>query len=86
MSDIKRLHTSDTDSMIGGVCGGLAEYFGVDSTLVRILFVIFAFAGGPGVLVYLVLWFVLPDEDDLHEQAALREAGKRKNDDPSFEI
>ena len=47
--------------MIAGVCGGVAEYFNVDPTLVRLLFVLFALAGGPGLLVYIVLALVMPN-------------------------
>lgn len=46
--------------MIAGVCGGLSDYFGVDTSIFRILFVIFAFIPGPSVLVYLALWVILP--------------------------
>jgi phage shock protein C len=57
----KRLTKSATDRRISGVAGGLAEYFNVDPTLVRLLFVLFTFAGGPGILVYIVLSLVLPE-------------------------
>jgi phage shock protein PspC (stress-responsive transcriptional regulator) len=59
----RRLHRSVTDRKIAGVCGGLAEYFGVDSTLVRIAAVVLAIYPGAvicGVLVYLLAWFVMP--------------------------
>jgi len=47
--------------MIGGVCGGLGQYLGIDSIFVRLFFVLLAFAGyGIGVLVYLLLWIILP--------------------------
>jgi phage shock protein C len=59
----KRLLRSRTDSMVGGVCGGLARYLGVDPTLVRLIFVLIALAPGPGLLVYLALWIVIPAED-----------------------
>ncbi|HZX47134.1 MAG TPA: PspC domain-containing protein [Clostridia bacterium] len=42
----KKLYRSQTDKMIAGVCGGIAEYFGIDSTLVRLGWVLFTFAGG----------------------------------------
>ncbi len=58
-----RLMRSKTDSMIGGVCGGLGKYLNIDSTLVRLFFLIFTLAGGAGVLVYLVLWIILPRDD-----------------------
>ena len=66
---IKRLTRSRTDKTIAGVCAGLAEYFGVDVVLVRLLFVILsialAFIGG--VIVYLVAWLIIPEGT---EQAA----------------
>ncbi len=56
----KRLKLSSTDVKISGVCGGLAEYLNVDSTLVRIVFVILALAGGSGIIAYLVCWALMP--------------------------
>lgn len=58
----QRLLRSAEDRMIAGVCGGLGEFFHVDATVVRILFVVFAFAGGSAVIVYMVLWLVIPEE------------------------
>lgn len=57
-----RLYRSMSDSMIAGVCGGLARYFGIDSTLVRLFFVLFSFAGGAGPVVYIILWIIIPRE------------------------
>jgi len=48
--------------MIGGVAGGLGEYFDIDSTLVRVIFVVSLFLGGSGVLAYIILWIVVPEE------------------------
>jgi phage shock protein C len=48
--------------MIGGVCGGLAVYFGVDPTLVRVLWVAMTLFVGVGILLYLILWVVMPLE------------------------
>lgn len=61
----RRLTRSD-DSMIAGVCGGLAEYFGWSATSVRVLYVILAVvsAAFPGILVYLILWWVMPSAQD----------------------
>ncbi|HUB92943.1 MAG TPA: PspC domain-containing protein [Verrucomicrobiae bacterium] len=57
----KRLYRSQTDRMIAGVCGGIAEYFDVDPTIVRIVAVLLLFLGGfPGFLPYLILWIVVP--------------------------
>jgi phage shock protein PspC (stress-responsive transcriptional regulator) len=53
---VRRLYRSTTERYIGGVCGGLGEYFNVDPAFVRILFVLLTFASGFGLLAYLVLW------------------------------
>ncbi len=61
MNTNRRLTRSSTDRMLGGVCGGLANYLGVDSTLVRIGFVLLTLSGlSP--LVYLILWVVIPSD------------------------
>jgi phage shock protein PspC (stress-responsive transcriptional regulator) len=57
----KRLTRSTNNRMIGGVCGGIAEYFNVDPTLVRLAFVLLAMFGGPGILLYIILWIVMPE-------------------------
>ena len=59
----RRLARSETDKQIAGVCGGLAEYFGLDSTLVRLAAVIIAIYPGcviGGVVAYLIAWFIMP--------------------------
>ncbi len=62
MAAEKRLYRSVTDKQIAGVCGGLAKYLNLDPTIVRIVFLIIAFAGGPGVILYIILAFVIPEE------------------------
>ncbi len=56
----KKLYRSVTDKMIGGVCGGLAEYFDVDPVIVRLIFVLAVIFGGSGILAYLILWIIIP--------------------------
>ena len=56
----RRLYRSRNERIIGGVCGGLADYFNVDPVLVRAIFVVTAFVAAAGVLLYLVLWAVTP--------------------------
>ncbi len=56
----KRFYLSQTDKKLGGVCGGLADYFDVDPLLVRIAFVILFFGYGSGLLVYILLWLLAP--------------------------
>jgi phage shock protein C len=58
-----RLYRSRSDRLIGGVCGGLGTYFGLDPVIVRLLFVALAIWGGFGVLGYLILWIVIPPEE-----------------------
>jgi phage shock protein C len=61
MTTQKRL-TRSKDKMVAGVCSGLADYINIDPTIMRILFVLIAFAGGASVLVYLIMWIVMPEE------------------------
>lgn len=58
----KKLQRS-SNKMIAGVCAGIAEYLGLDVTLVRVLYVLISIfsAGFPGLLIYIILWFVMPD-------------------------
>lgn len=58
----KKLYRSVTDKMLGGVCGGLAEYFDVDPVLVRLIFVLAVIFGGSGILAYIILWIVIPQK------------------------
>jgi phage shock protein PspC (stress-responsive transcriptional regulator) len=63
MSDpVKRLSKSRSDRMIDGVCGGIARYFDIDSTLVRITFVLLTFLGGAGAILYIVAMIIMPAE------------------------
>ncbi len=57
----KRLYKSATDKKIAGVCGGIAEYFNVDSTLIRLAWVAFCALGGSGLLAYIIAALVIPD-------------------------
>jgi len=58
----KRLYLSDTDRKIGGVCGGLGEYFGVDPTLIRLIWILLIFVGGTGLLAYFIAWAIIPQK------------------------
>ena len=61
MTEQKRL-TRSKEKMIAGVCAGLANYINIDPTIMRILFVLIAFAGGASLLVYIIMWIVMPEE------------------------
>ena len=60
----KRLYKSKTDEKLCGVCGGIAEYFGLDSTIIRLVWVLFTILGGSGVIAYIVAALVLPEEKE----------------------
>ncbi len=62
MSDT-RLYRSVHGRVIGGVAGGLADFFGMDPTIVRLIFVLLVIFGGSGVLLYLILWIILPEKN-----------------------
>lgn len=62
----KKLTRSATDRKLCGVCGGIAEYFDIDSTLVRILWILFTLAGGAGVLAYIICMLVMDDPEPLY--------------------
>lgn len=72
---VTRLRKSRTDRVIEGVCGGLAEYFGVDSTFVRLAFVLLIFLNGFGILLYIILLIIMPEADkaDLTPKQAIQE-------------
>lgn len=55
----KRLYRSDTDKMLCGVCGGIAEYFNVDSTIIRLLWAVFA-CSGAGIVAYFIAAVIIP--------------------------
>ena len=59
MAAKNRLYRSSREKVIGGVCGGFAEYFGIDPIIIRLLFLIFLFAGF-GLLIYVIAWIFIP--------------------------
>ena len=61
----RKLRRSVSDRWLAGVCGGLAEYFGMDATAVRVGYVLLSIlsAAFPGILVYLILWFLVPERE-----------------------
>ena len=57
----QKLYKSSTDKKLAGVCGGIAEYFNIDSTLVRLGWVLFSLLGGSGLLAYIIAALIMPD-------------------------
>lgn len=62
---MKRLYRSKNDRMIAGVCAGIAEYFDIDPVLVRALFAVSAFMGGMGIVLYILLAIITPEEGEV---------------------
>jgi phage shock protein C len=62
MAQTRKLYRSRSDRKLAGVCGGLAQYFNLDATLIRVLFVVLAVLGGSGLLLYLAMWIIVPNE------------------------
>jgi len=60
--ETRRLYRSNREKIVGGVCGGLANYFAMDPTVIRLIFVLLGLFGGPGVLLYIILWIIMPVE------------------------
>lgn len=75
----KRIYRSETDRKIAGVCGGIAEYFDVDSTLIRLAFIFFVLAAGSGILAYFLAAIVMPNESDV--EMVIKKEEKKKKDE-----
>lgn len=64
----RRLYRSESDRILGGVCGGLAEVYDIDPTLIRLVAVALFFGAGTGLLAYLVAWLIIPTESEVKEE------------------
>ena len=62
MAETRKLYRSRSNRQVAGVCGGLAQYFNLDATLIRILFVVLAVLGGSGIVLYVAMWIIVPNE------------------------
>lgn len=62
MNEVRRLYRARFNRVIGGVCYGMANYFNMDPTIVRLIWVLFTLLGGAGVLAYIICWIVIPEE------------------------
>ena len=60
----KKLYRSKTNKKIAGVCGGVGEYLGVDPTVIRLIWVIFALCAGCGLLAYIIALIIMPDQPE----------------------
>ena len=78
-SGTKRLYRAREGRVVAGVCAGLATYFGVDPTLVRLAFALVTIFGGVGVLLYLIAWIVIPEEGGEGTSLAENVVNKRRS-------
>ena len=65
--ETKRIYKSRTDVKIDGVCAGVAKFFNIDATIVRLIWLIVGLAGGSGVLIYIVCMIIIPREPDIKD-------------------
>ncbi len=77
LRNYERLHRSTTDRKIAGVCGGLGRHLNIDPTVLRVLFVVLAFFGGAGLLLYGAAWLVVPEEGT--EQSVVQTSPSTRN-------
>lgn len=82
----KKLYRSRTDSMIGGVCGGLAEYFDIDPAIVRLAAVLLVFAGGAAVIAYIIAWIIIPQRPLSVEEGSAAEGAEAEVSRPSGKV
>jgi len=75
----KKIYRSESDRRIAGVCGGIGEYFDVDSTLIRLAFVFFVLAAGTGLLAYVIAAIIMPNESEV-EQVITKDSKKKKSE------
>lgn len=62
MDETRKLQRSTSNKMIAGVCAGIGKYFNLDPTIIRVLYVLMVFFAGFGILLYLILWLVIPSD------------------------
>ena len=75
---VKKLYRSEDDRMIAGVAGGLGEFLDIDSTIIRLIFAFSILLGGTGLLVYAVMWLVVPESPVMVVKAAPKKAAPKK--------
>jgi len=77
---MKKLYRSRKDTKIAGVCGGIAEYFNVDSNIIRLLAVLAIFFGGGGIIAYIIAWIIIPLEPVEDESSDKQTSRSREED------
>jgi phage shock protein PspC (stress-responsive transcriptional regulator) len=65
---MKKLYRSRTNRILGGVCGGIGEYFDIDPTIIRLLWILFIFAGGSGIIAYIIALLIVPEQPKMKKK------------------
>ena len=60
---MKKLHRKRSNGVIAGICSGIGDYFDIDPVLIRLIWVVFAFAAGGGIVAYLIAWAIIPEAE-----------------------
>ena len=68
-----KLFRSRSERWLAGVCGGIGDYFNIDATVIRILFILFGLVFGSGLLFYIILWILIPLEPEVVESVTAQE-------------
>lgn len=74
MENNKKLQRNTRNKVLGGVCSGLADYFGIDTALVRVLFAVIFLCAGSGLLIYCIMWIAMPANRDAQPQQFTNQA------------
>ncbi len=77
MSQAKPLYRSEKNRVVAGICGGLGDYLEIDPAIIRLIWIIFVFAGGAGFWAYIVAWIIIPEEPEYKTKEA-KMSGKVK--------
>lgn len=85
MDSDKRIYRSKKNKIIAGVCSGIAEYFNIDPTIVRIIFILLIFGQGAGILIYIICWFIIPEEPENTKEKTEQKDKKEHSDTTTVE-
>jgi phage shock protein C len=72
-NDVKRLYRSKDERMVAGICGGLGEYFRIDPTIMRLIFIVLWFLTGfiPMLVIYVIMWLLIPQAPDMAAETTM---------------
>lgn len=77
--EIRKLYRSKQDKMIAGVCGGIAEYFKLDSVWIRLIMILLAILNGIGIIIYIIMWILLKENPNQSSSGKTLSEKKRRS-------